>query len=210
MEDGLFPGYMSIMADDKGEIEEERRLCYVAITRAMKHLTISYAKRRMIRGEMQYNIISRFVKEIPQNIVNSKNVTDRVAAGYEKTKPSFSNFGGYEGSLSHSGGSGYMGSGRTYGGNRNFATNEHKGAFKAMAKKPAYGTPSTKPSFGKEFSVAKATIDYSVGDRVEHTKFGEGTVLGIEDGPRDYQVTVQFDTVGQKMMMASFAKLKKL
>ncbi len=210
MEDGLFPGYMSIMSDSKEEIEEERRLCYVAITRAMKHLTISYAKRRMLRGETQYNIISRFVKEIPQNIVNSKNVTDRIAAGMERTKPAFSNFGGYEGSLSHSGGAGYMGSGRTYGGNRNFATNEHKEAFKAMAKKPAYGNPSTKPSFGKEFSVSKAEIDYGVGDRVEHTKFGEGTVLGIEDGPRDYQVTVQFDTVGQKMMMASFAKLKKL
>ena len=57
MEDGLFPGYMSIMSDDPEELEEERRLCYVAITRAMKHLTISYAKRRMVRGETQYNII---------------------------------------------------------------------------------------------------------------------------------------------------------
>ena len=106
MEDGLFPGYMSIMSDDPEELEEERRLCYVAITRAMKHLTISYAKRRMVRGETQYNIISRFVKEIPMSLVNSKNVTDRVAAGFEK-KPSFSGFGGYEGSLNH-GGSGYM------------------------------------------------------------------------------------------------------
>ena len=57
MEDGLFPGYMSIMADDAQELEEERRLCYVAITRAMKHLTISYAKKRMVRGEMQYNSV---------------------------------------------------------------------------------------------------------------------------------------------------------
>lgn len=55
MEDGLFPGYMSIMSDDPEELEEERRLCYVAITRAMKHLTISYAKRRMVRGDsVQY------------------------------------------------------------------------------------------------------------------------------------------------------------
>ena len=103
-----------------------------------------------------------------------------------------------------------MGSGRNYGGNRTFATSEHKGAFKAMSKKPAYGSPSSKPSFGKEFTVQKSTVDYGVGDRVEHQKFGAGTVLGIEDGPRDYQVTVQFDTAGQKMMMASFAKLKKL
>lgn len=210
MEDGLFPGYMSIMADDQEELEEERRLCYVAITRAMKHLTISYAKKRMMRGETQYNIISRFIKEIPPIIVNSKNVTDRVAAGFEK-KPSFSSFGGYEGSLSYSGGSGYMGaSEREYGGSRQFAASQRKGAYKSMAAKPAYGNPSTNPGFGKQFVVTKADIDYGVGDRVKHMKFGEGTVLGVEDGPRDYQVTVQFDTAGQKVMMASFAKLKKL
>lgn len=50
----------------------------------------------------------------------------------------------------------------------------------------------------------------ALGDRVHHIKFGDGTVLGVEDGPRDYQVTVEFDTAGQKVMMASFAKLKKL
>lgn len=207
MEDGLFPGYMSIMSGDNEELEEERRLCYVAITRAMKKLTISYAKKRMVRGEMQYNIVSRFVKEVPPMIVNSKNITDRVAAGYEK-KPSFSGFGGYEGSM-NMGGSGYMGS-DNYGGARSYAASQRKNAYKAMAAKPAYGNPSSKPGFGKEFVVTKADIDYTVGDRVKHMKFGEGTVLGIEDGPRDYQVTVNFDTAGQKVMMASFAKLKKM
>ena len=207
MEDGLFPGYMSIMSGDNEELEEERRLCYVAITRAMKKLTISYAKKRMVRGEMQYNIVSRFVKEVPPMIVNSKNITDRVAAGYEK-KPSFSGFGGYEGSM-NIGGSGYMGS-DNYGGARSYAASQRKNAYKAMAAKPAYGNPSSKPGFGKEFVVTKADIDYTVGDRVKHMKFGEGTVLGIEDGARDYQVTVNFDTAGQKVMMASFAKLKKM
>lgn len=100
--------------------------------------------------------------------------------------------------------------GSSYGGSRNFAANEHKNAYRAMAKKPAYGNPSTKPGFGKQFVVTKADIDYGVGDRVHHIKFGDGTVLGVEDGPRDYQVTVEFDTAGQKVMMASFAKLKKL
>lgn len=207
MEDGLFPGYMSIMSGDNEELEEERRLCYVAITRAMKKLTISYAKKRMVRGEMQYNIVSRFVKEVPPMIVNSKNITDRVAAGYEK-KPSFNGFGGYEVSV-NMGGSGYMGS-ENYGGARSYAASQRKNAYKAMAAKPAYGNPSSKPGFGKEFVVTKAEIDYTVGDRVKHMKFGEGTVLGIEDGPRDYQVTVNFDTAGQKVMMASFAKLKKM
>ncbi len=69
MEDGIFPSYMTITADDPAEIEEERRLCYVGITRAMKDLTISCAKQRMIRGETQYNKVSRFVKEIPRNLL---------------------------------------------------------------------------------------------------------------------------------------------
>ena len=65
MEDGLFPSYMSISADDPSEIEEERRLAYVGITRAMEELTLTYAQARMIRGETQYNALSRFVREIP-------------------------------------------------------------------------------------------------------------------------------------------------
>ncbi len=69
LEDGIFPSYMTITADDPTEIEEERRLCYVGITRAMKDLTISCAKQRMIRGETQYNKVSRFVKEIPRNLL---------------------------------------------------------------------------------------------------------------------------------------------
>ena len=198
MEDGLFPSYMTIMSEDDEELEEERRLAYVAITRAMKKLTISYAKRRMIRGETQYNMISRFVKEIPTKIVNSKNVTDTMAHGMRK-KNSFSNFGGYEGSLGHGGG---------YQGRRDDSSNSD--AVKAFKKKPSYGKPKSKPSFGKEFSVEKAEVDYKVGDRVVHQKFGEGTVKEIEDGPRDYQVTVDFDEFGEKIMMASFAKLEKI
>ncbi len=69
MEDGVFPSYMTITADDPSEIEEERRLCYVGITRAMKDLTITCAKQRMIRGETQYNKVSRFVKEVPRNLL---------------------------------------------------------------------------------------------------------------------------------------------
>ncbi len=69
MEDGIFPSYMTITADDPTEIEEERRLCYVGITRAMKELTLSCAQQRMIRGETQYNKVSRFIKEIPRELV---------------------------------------------------------------------------------------------------------------------------------------------
>ena len=69
MEDGIFPSYMTITADDPTEIEEERRLCYVGITRARKDLTLTAAKQRMIRGETQYNRPSRFISEIPREYV---------------------------------------------------------------------------------------------------------------------------------------------
>lgn len=70
MEDGIFPSYMTISSDDRDELEEERRLCYVGITRAMKHLTLSSAQMRMIRGETQYNKVSRFVREIPRELMD--------------------------------------------------------------------------------------------------------------------------------------------
>ena len=70
MEDGIFPSYMTVTSDDPGELEEERRLCYVGITRAMKDLTLTCAQQRKIRGQTQYNKVSRFVREIPREIVD--------------------------------------------------------------------------------------------------------------------------------------------
>ncbi len=74
LEDGMFPSYMCITADDPTEIEEERRLCYVGITRAREFLTLTCAKRRMVHGETQYNKISRFVREIPEHLLDKGNV----------------------------------------------------------------------------------------------------------------------------------------
>lgn len=70
MEDGIFPSYMSIVSDDRSDLEEERRLCYVGITRAMENLTLTSARQRMLRGEVQYNKVSRFVREIPRELVD--------------------------------------------------------------------------------------------------------------------------------------------
>ena len=98
MEDGLFPSYMSIAADDPTEeIEEERRLCYVGITRAMKELTITCARCRMVRGETQYNNVSRFVREIPAELLARKSVMPREPkkpevpqhTSYQKAKEAF-------------------------------------------------------------------------------------------------------------------------
>ena len=71
MEDGLFPSYMTITADDPAELEEERRLCYVGITRAEKDLTLTCARKRMVHGETQYKKMSRFLKEIPLELLET-------------------------------------------------------------------------------------------------------------------------------------------
>lgn len=77
MEDGIFPSYMTITADDPTEIEEERRLCYVGITRAKKELAMTCARRRMIRGETQYNKMSRFLKEVPSQLLSTGKIVEK-------------------------------------------------------------------------------------------------------------------------------------
>ncbi|MBO5372705.1 MAG: DNA helicase PcrA [Lachnospiraceae bacterium] len=174
MEDGLFPSYMSIMSDNPiEEIEEERRLAYVGITRAKENLAISCARQRMVRGETQYNKISRFVKEIPQELLS-----DEIKRIKPDALPTFSKQNTFM---------------------------QAKAAFRA---KPAAVTGSRAPqNFG---TAKKEPLNYSVGDTVQHIKFGEGVVKQIVEGGRDYEVTVDFITAGTKKMFASFAKLKKI
>ena len=96
MEDGIFPSYMTITADDPEEVEEERRLCYVGITRAEEELTLTCARRRMIRGETQYNKMSRFLKEIPMELLSTGAVfqkpepeEERKPSAYQKARQAF-------------------------------------------------------------------------------------------------------------------------
>ena len=168
MEDGLFPSYMTITADDPMEIEEERRLCYVGITRAKQELTMTYARRRMVHGETQYNKMSRFLKEVPMHLLSTGNKFRKEEI--ELPKPTA-----------------YM---------------QAKQSFHAKA----FQTPKPVQQFGK----VNGGPGYDVGDRVKHIKFGEGLVIGMNAGGRDYEVTVQFDNVGVKKMFATFAKLQKI
>ena len=86
MEDGMFPSYMSIISDDRSDLEEERRLCYVGITRAMENLTLTSARQRMLRGEVQYNKVSRFVREIPRELVDLGQEAQEKKKKIEETK----------------------------------------------------------------------------------------------------------------------------
>ncbi len=171
MEDGLFPSYMSITSDDaEAELEEERRLCYVGITRAKEHLTITGARMRMQRGETQYHKISRFVKEIPEEVLSG-------STWEPKSRDSF-------------------------------LTEEPRPKRTPLKKQPVAAQTYQARDFGTK--IQKQPLDYGVGDRVRHMKFGVGTVAAINDGGRDYEVAVDFDTAGRKRMFASFAKLKKV
>jgi len=211
MEEGLFPSYMNIMSDDPDELEEERRLCYVAITRAMKELTITWATTRMLHGETRFNTQSMFLKEIPPYLLERKELG--TIRSRDKSSGSTFKFGGYEGSMNYN--NGFGGSSvpayNNYNDDRGNSFESRKVARSKPYSGSMYGSPSTKPSFGKSFEVNKSSkLEYAIGDRVSHTKFGEGEVLNIIDGGRDMEVTVNFDNAGTKKMFASFAKLKKL
>ncbi len=185
MEDGVFPGYMSITSEDSEDMEEERRLAYVGITRAKEDLTLTCARFRMLRGETQNNPVSVFVREIPEDMMEG-NLPKRIqysepasstARELMRTSP--------------------FGSARP----------------KANVVKPAAKPYASKVSFAtlqKGSAMTNVSIDYKEGDRVTHIKFGAGTVLSIEDRNGNKEVTVEFDSVGRRVLAAAFAKLKKL
>ena len=197
LEDGLFPSYMSITSDNsQAEIEEERRLAYVGITRAKKNLTITSARVRMVRGQTQYGKVSRFVREIPPELLSGKIYEPKTKeepieqSTFQKARKAFRTVPSY-------GGSGY---GKEVG-------EGYGSTFRSSkATKPVY----TKVENQRDFGSAGGALSYQVGDRVRHIKFGDGEVMAIVSGGRDYEVTVDFDKVGTKKMFASFAKLKKV
>lgn len=193
MEDGLFPSYMTITSDDRDDLEEERRLCYVGITRAEQELTLTCARRRMVRGETQYNKISRFIKEIPAELLDTGNRRIESATEVPVQQNTYAHareaFQARAFGVAYSNGSG-KGSG---------SSSEKSGQGLASLQK---GSQLAAGSGGSP--------DYAEGDRVRHVKFGEGTVLEIRSGGRDYEVTVDFDSAGIRKMFAKFAKLVKI
>ena len=165
MEEGVFPGFGAMMSGDESEIEEERRLCYVGITRAKERLFLSAAKRRMLRGQTQYNRRSRFIDEIPGQYLDTEQRVSEQRVVKNTERPA----------------------------------------------KYQHGAKAGKPYNLSDFKVKPVgELDYQVGDRVKHIKFGVGTVQEITKGGRDFEVAVEFDRVGRKKMFASFAKLKKV
>ncbi|MCT4686597.1 DNA helicase PcrA [Vallitalea sp.] len=168
MEDGLFPSYMSISSGQQEDIEEERRLCYVGITRAKQKLYLLGANSRMIRGMTQYNQVSRFIREINNELFD-----------LEYTKPVQDM--------------------------PNEKTSYRKNAHSFLKSNPYV----IKKNANKMPAPGHFTLNYEVGDLVKHMKFGIGEVLAIQPGGADYEVTVNFPSVGIKKLMARLANLKK-
>ena len=199
MEEGIFPGYKSI--GEPQALEEERRLFYVGITRAKQYLYLTCAKHRTIFGSTSYNQVSRFVKEIPEELLEGyAEVVERKSVDKEEFKDY-----GYRWSY---------GKGQTV---KTFKMSEEDKS--AVAKTIGeQGTKSeyqyrTAESFLNSIKQHNQTNDvdlskYQVGQRVYHKKFGEGTITKLEQEGNDVKVDLEFDKAGHKRLMAKFAGLE--
>ena len=197
MEEGIFPGHQSIM--DLKELEEERRLCYVGITRAKENLFLTCSKQRTIFGSTSYNPVSRFLQEIPEELLEGYN------EAFGQTSHKDTMFKDYTYTW-------------TYGkkDNNTIQTKQVSQKEPVMAVKSNHTNFAfrTAESFlnhlGKQPSASKK-IDlsqYKAGVRVFHKKFGEGTINVVEPEGEDLKVDISFDKAGHKRLMAKYANLE--
>ncbi len=216
MEEGIFPSYMSFAGDDPSDLEEERRLCYVGITRAKEELFLSCASSRMQRGQMLFNPPSRFLQELPEQVVKT-NIYRRYPNKGRRDEPDAyqpaytGRFGGPDRAESDS-------AQKSTSDRWDRAENRDTGSTGDRIV-TGYGRPRSRGNAminafttarEKQMAVKSAGLDYKEGDRVQHVKFGTGVVQKIVDGGRDYEVTVDFEKFGVKKMFAAFARLRKI
>lgn len=179
MEEGIFPGNQSMFSEE--DLEEERRLAYVGITRAKKKLYLISSQQRMLYGQTSRNMPSRFLREIPSSVIDDQSVVARRSTGFTSAHSGFSS--------GTRGGSSYTTSSKI-GSARQSSNSAHK--------------------FGQAGNAAqKSNIDYKVGDTVSHKSFGTGTILTITPMGGDMLLEVAFDKAGTKKMMANYARLEK-
>ena len=183
MEEGIFPGNQSMYSDE--ELEEERRLAYVGITRAREKLYLINARQRMLYGTTNRNMLSRFVREIPDSVTEDRTVSE-MAHSYS--------FGG----------------GYSYG-ESSFGT--PKKPYKYSKTTPigeAKKSSSAAHSFNAKPVASGSTESYNTGDTVRHKSFGTGVIISSKPMGNDCLLEVAFDKAGTKKLMANFAKLEKV
>ena len=209
LEEGLFPHDNSL--NDLTGIEEERRLMYVAITRARKRLYLSYAASRMLHGQTRYGIVSRFIDEIPPELCKWIVVPEKQAAYGGATSGNYQSghqagffdkykSGGGVGGASNSTYTGFKQSNREYGGTANDAVNE---------KSAEYGRDGAPDTSRANFETRRGDENhpFRIGQNVAHEKFGEGVVLNFEGRTGDARVQVKFRDDGTKWLSLQYAKL---
>lgn len=210
MDDGLFPSYHSISSGETEDLEEERRLCYVGITRARKRLTLTSAKARMLRGQTEWYRISRFIDEIPSALLSdSRAETTKKSEGIGSAD-SFHMLSKAQAERKREH--------EEFRAKPFYMSRRTAGSARPASGAGAQGQATGSVSWGKaDLNVFKGSnlkktdqLSYGEGDRVRHIKFGDGTVQKIADGVRDKEVTVTFDGYGVKKMLAGFAKLQKI
>ena len=198
MEEGIFPGYKSI--SEPQELEEERRLCYVGITRAKENLFLTCSKQRTIFGSTSYNQVSRFLKEIPQDLLEGY----QEAFGETSNKDKMFQDSNYSWSY----------------GNKGFGSNnsaiktykiDNKEAAKTVENSNNFAFRTAESFLNNLSKKSETNIDlsqYKAGIRISHKKFGDGTISKVEPEGDDLKVDIDFDKVGHKRLMAKFANLK--
>lgn len=186
MEENIFPGAMAVFGDDPTELEEERRLCYVGITRAKEKLTLTSASQRMRNGEVNFNRPSRFINEIPRFLVKQT-----YGAVPKKAEPAFSEQNRFS---------------------TGFSNTEYSSKKASLYSKDRKNPFANNPYIqkGMRNSTNAGEPDYQTGDTVQHFKFGTGTVTAMKPIGSDYEVVVDFEGFGQRKLRSSFAKLRKL
>jgi DNA helicase-2/ATP-dependent DNA helicase PcrA len=188
LEEGLFPHSRS--RDDEAELEEERRLCYVGITRARKQLVLTSAARRRVFGEYQNTEPSRFIDEIPQDLIEQE-------VSYTS---SYGNRGGYGGGYGSGSGN------RGYGGGFEYRANPY-GRRGSYSKRVDDDAKVATQNF--HYEDEDQTPGFRPGTRVSHAQFGPGTIVSVEDLEDDQKVVVKFASVGTKTLRARYAKLQR-
>ena len=193
MEEGIFPGSRSI--DEPNGIEEERRLCYVGITRAKEHLYMTCARSRTIFGSTSYNPISRFLKEVPEDLLSEESILSRKPET-SGIKGSFDNSSNYEWSYGESK-------------VKKYNIGQTESMPKVAASSFNFKTPeSFLNGLNKKQNTKVDISEYKEGTRVYHKKFGEGVINYIEEEGEDYKVDINFDKAGHKRLMAKYAGLE--
>ena len=194
MEEGLFPG-MQTITEGPTEMEEERRLAYVAITRAKKELYILHTRNRLLYGQTMYNPVSRFVSEIPESLVEKLDEGQANAVRVGQSR-----YGDYP-----------YGQHGAFGNNYNAPVQQKRTYYSESTTRasssPSFGRPAATPARPAASTTREV---FAPGDRVKHMNFGEGEILSVKSMGADTLYEIMFDTVGTKKLMATYARLKKL